>query len=348
MNFNGFTKPQENWSKLPHQFIERLNTINSLAELKIILYTIRHTWGYGDDYKKITVDEFMNGRKRKDGSRIDNGTGLVKTSVISGIKKAIKDEFLFEYIDDSDKGRIKKIYSLTKQGYKVCTPEVQNLHPRGKKVVPRTEKETIKKETTSTTPPQKLNPSKGKDVVDSPKNKNPKEKATKELELKRLGSSFESLVGEFEATPLKAILVKAISTDGIESISKKIQLMLVAHSTIYNPNKQRLCPPNQFQQQNNAKWVNNCGINGVLGVFRQVASDGRKGSPASYLKKCFESKAKELSKPTPTPKQDKEITYLIPPIKTYKQYLETQIPKIALMMTRNYIGNQEWVPEVAK
>ena len=76
--FPGFDEPHEHWSKLPHALIDQLPAISTMAELKVILYVLRHTWG-NQDYeggRRITLDEFSHGRKQRDGTRIDAGTGL--------------------------------------------------------------------------------------------------------------------------------------------------------------------------------------------------------------------------------------------------------------------------------
>lgn len=82
--------------------------------MKLVEYVLKHTWGYSefDMVKKITTDEFMFGRKKKSGERIDNGTGLSKPSVIAGLKSAVTHGLLEEETDDSDKARIKKYYKL--------------------------------------------------------------------------------------------------------------------------------------------------------------------------------------------------------------------------------------------
>ena len=131
--FEGFGDPQENWSKLPHDLIAQLPEIETIGEMKVILYVLRHTWGYQDNAKKITMDEFANGRKKRDGSRIDSGTGLSEPTLRAGIEKAIEHGFIAVEIDDSDKGRIKKIYSL----------RVKDLPPTPKESLPPSEKETI-------------------------------------------------------------------------------------------------------------------------------------------------------------------------------------------------------------
>ena len=113
--FPGFNVPDRYWSKLPHSFIETLTTWNNLSELKVVLYVLRHTWGF-QDYKKgrrITLDEFVNGRRRMDGSRIDSGTGLCRNSVKAGIRKAVAHGFLVQEPDGHrDGGRASHVYRL--------------------------------------------------------------------------------------------------------------------------------------------------------------------------------------------------------------------------------------------
>jgi len=144
--FDGFNEPLENWSKLPHKLIEALPLIDSLAEMKVILYILRHTWGYHDSEKRITNDEFKNGRKRRDGTRIDGGIGMSEPSIISGLRSAEDHGFIVVETDNSDKARIKKVYRLNDiqtQTLNSFTPEVKKPYPRGKKTLPRSKKETL-------------------------------------------------------------------------------------------------------------------------------------------------------------------------------------------------------------
>src|SRR6266480_5096140 len=112
--YEGFNKPEANFFRLPNEWTDITAHITSLAEMKLVEYVLKHTWGYSefDMVKKITTDEFMNGRKKKSGDRVDKGTGLSKPSVIAGLKSAVKHGLLEEEIDDSDKARIKKYYKL--------------------------------------------------------------------------------------------------------------------------------------------------------------------------------------------------------------------------------------------
>src|SRR3990167_2197831 len=165
--FVGFPKPKANFSRVPHALIDALPIIDSLAEMKVVLYILRHTWGFQEyeDPKRITMDEFSNGRKRKDRTRIDNGTGMSRNAIKDGIKRALFHGFLLRENDGRDSGRSSYVYLLNIQvkeggsevdplpeddrGSKVdpvksLPPGSQELTPRETKVDPRSEKDTLK------------------------------------------------------------------------------------------------------------------------------------------------------------------------------------------------------------
>jgi len=161
--FQGFSKPEANFFRLPNEWTDITARVTSLAELKLVEYVLKHTWGYSefDLVKKITTDEFMHGRKKKNGERIDTGTGLSKPSVIAGLKGAVKHGLLEEETDDSDKARIKKYYKLKmrtpieeKEPAEKETPHadvkkvnigVKDFNSRGKTSLHRSEKDTLER-----------------------------------------------------------------------------------------------------------------------------------------------------------------------------------------------------------
>jgi hypothetical protein len=135
--FPGFSKPEANFFRLPNEWTDITAKVTSLAEMKLVEYVLKHTWGYSefDVVKKITTDEFMYGRKKKDGERIDIGTGLSNKSVIEGLHKAVEHGLLEVEIDDSDKARIKKYYKLKmKTPIAEDEPEQKELHADVKNV----------------------------------------------------------------------------------------------------------------------------------------------------------------------------------------------------------------------
>lgn len=139
-NFVGFDTPRQNWFKMPNDWTN-LTSNMTLSEMKVIEYVIRHTWGWrGDDdkYKLITTDEFMFGRKKQDGTRLDKGTGLSNHSVYIGLKRAVENGFLVVKVDGKDKGRVKKSYKLNMAARYVNSTDVVR-----KKNVPYRDKETL-------------------------------------------------------------------------------------------------------------------------------------------------------------------------------------------------------------
>lgn len=126
MTFTGFTPPTKNYFPMPNNWIDICAEINNLAELKVIQYVLRHTWGYREYgiKKAITTDEFMHGRKRTDGSRMDKGTGLSNRSVIDGLRAAVEHGYLECELDDTDKARKVKSYAIKMR----AAVDVKNLH----------------------------------------------------------------------------------------------------------------------------------------------------------------------------------------------------------------------------
>lgn len=175
--FVGFPQPKQNYSKIPHALIEALPLMESGSEVKCILYLLRHTWGYNefDAPKHLTIDEFMSGRKRSDGTRLDNGTGLSRPSVIKGLRDAAKHGFIEVTTDpQSDRGRIKKLYRLRMESDEVLTSEVKKLDSvmdspvkkldsaldkPGKETLPPSEKETKYIETPELKKEKEIEPS---------------------------------------------------------------------------------------------------------------------------------------------------------------------------------------------
>src|SRR5579859_601175 len=109
--FVGFTQSSihQEYFRMPAIWINVCAVIDNLAELKVVQYVLRHTWGFReyDAARHITIDEFANGRKHKDSTRMDFGTGLSDKAVKEGLRRAIAHGFLLGEVDGRDKARIK-------------------------------------------------------------------------------------------------------------------------------------------------------------------------------------------------------------------------------------------------
>ncbi len=76
--------------------------MSGLAELKVILYVIRHTFGYNKWLDRISLSEFEHGittqDKDKRPKQVDAGVGLSRRAIIDGLKAAVGHEYLCKII----------------------------------------------------------------------------------------------------------------------------------------------------------------------------------------------------------------------------------------------------------
>lgn len=95
--FTGFSYPEDGgFTRIPNNWFDVCAEIKNLAELKVIIYVMRRTWGFQnyDEFTKITIEEFKHGRKKRNGQDIDKGTGLGHTAINDGINRAIQHGYL--------------------------------------------------------------------------------------------------------------------------------------------------------------------------------------------------------------------------------------------------------------
>lgn len=153
--FEGFRKPEKPdkyFYHVPNEWTDITAEIDNLAELKVIEYIMRHTWGFKeyDQFKHITVDEFMYGRLKIDGTRMDKGTGLKSDrSVRDGLKAAIDHGYVVCDVNARDKARIRKSYKLKMRLVVSTTQDGSNHHSEDTNLPPDTAPTTrrTKKET---------------------------------------------------------------------------------------------------------------------------------------------------------------------------------------------------------
>lgn len=126
--FEGFrkiSKTSKHFYNVPNEWTDVVAEIDNLAELKVIEYIMRHTWGFKEygGFKHITTDEFMHGRKKGNKGRMDNGTKLSNRSVIDGLRAAIEHGYVLCRLDDTDGARKEKSYALRMREEKIDCEE---------------------------------------------------------------------------------------------------------------------------------------------------------------------------------------------------------------------------------
>ena len=133
--FDGFPPIETNFTPIPDVwFDELIPKITSLAEVKVTEYIFRHTYGWRKQCDWITLDQFVNGVKTRDGHQLDVGTGLSMPSVVSGIKKAIERGTILKF-KDGKIGQERSFYFLnTTQNRTIveklelgCTPFLRHV-----------------------------------------------------------------------------------------------------------------------------------------------------------------------------------------------------------------------------
>jgi len=91
--FPGFRKP--NTTPTPDELFDVvLPRIDNLAELKVVLYVIRRTFGFGKERDRISLNQFTKGIVTRDGRRLDEGVGLSRSAIVKGLRRAVRDGYL--------------------------------------------------------------------------------------------------------------------------------------------------------------------------------------------------------------------------------------------------------------
>jgi hypothetical protein len=188
IDFPGFDEPESNYFRLPRDWTNITAKLNSLAEVKVVEYILKHTWGYHEYgvLKHITMDELMNGRKysrekaREVGhERMDDGTGLSHEGVRVGLQRALLDGLIDEAIDDSDRGRIKKLYTIRMRPPSDAASDPRTSGGQGRTSAPRSK--------TSDRSPQRSSPRTKKETLEIPDSERYKNDRTPDEVMRLLG-----------------------------------------------------------------------------------------------------------------------------------------------------------------
>jgi len=109
--FIGFASPR--YTQVPDELFDDLLPDLTGAELKVLMYVIRRTFGFKRDSDHISLSQMVQGITRKDGSVLDRGTGLTKESVIKAARTLVDKGILIRTrVTSVDKGFESTEYSL--------------------------------------------------------------------------------------------------------------------------------------------------------------------------------------------------------------------------------------------
>ena len=82
--YSGFPSP--NGTVVPDDVFDVLMPELSEAELRVLLYIIRRTFGFKKNSDTISINQLIGGIKTRDGRVLDRGTGMSRQGVMRGVK----------------------------------------------------------------------------------------------------------------------------------------------------------------------------------------------------------------------------------------------------------------------
>src|SRR5947209_18974009 len=82
--FTGYASP--NYTPVPDQLFDEHLCFLSGAELKVLLYIIRRTFGFKKDSDTISLSQMLGGIERRDGTVLDRGVGLSKKTLLQALR----------------------------------------------------------------------------------------------------------------------------------------------------------------------------------------------------------------------------------------------------------------------
>ena len=138
--FQGFTAP--NYTQVPDELFDDLMTDLSGAELKVLLYIIRRTFGFKKTEDTISLSQMLNGITTKAGETLDKGTGLSKKTLLVALNTLeAKHIILTERRRSAERGNEPTAYKLNIVGNASSnnpdpTPGVKSTPPLGVKSTP--------------------------------------------------------------------------------------------------------------------------------------------------------------------------------------------------------------------
>lgn len=86
--FEGFSSPNSTY--VPDVVFDELAPQLTEAELRVLLYIIRRTFGFKKNADTISLRQMTTGIRTKEGKVLDNGTGLSKSANARGVKGLIE------------------------------------------------------------------------------------------------------------------------------------------------------------------------------------------------------------------------------------------------------------------
>ena len=94
-----------NSTQIPDIILDNWMAELSGAEMKVLLYVARRTYGFGKDSDNISLNQMAVGIRRRDGTCLDHGTGLSRSGVKAACNTLIQRGILIRINNRSEDNR---------------------------------------------------------------------------------------------------------------------------------------------------------------------------------------------------------------------------------------------------
>ncbi|NEP59599.1 MAG: replication protein [Symploca sp. SIO2G7] len=103
-----------NSTQIPDLILDHWMSRLGGAEFKVLLYIARRTYGFGKASDNISLNQISKGIKKRDGTILDEGTGLSIPSVTKALNQLVSIGIVIktENYNDLNRGRIENTYSI--------------------------------------------------------------------------------------------------------------------------------------------------------------------------------------------------------------------------------------------
>ncbi len=132
--FLGFEGP--NYTQVPDALFDELLAYLSGAEIKVLMYIIRRTFGFKRDSDTISLSQMLTGITTREGKVLDHGTGLSKPSLLRALRSLQERRIIFtERRRSIERGDEPTVYRLNVRdetpGKKMSPPLVKKITQGG-------------------------------------------------------------------------------------------------------------------------------------------------------------------------------------------------------------------------
>lgn len=133
--FRGFRSP--NYTQVPDELFDELLPELSGAELKVLLYIIRRTFGFKRDRDSISLSQMLHGVQSRSGEVFDRGAGVSKPTLLQALRSLEERGIIqTERRRSAEKGDEPTVYTLRFDpdqagGQKSIRPLVNKLYQGG-------------------------------------------------------------------------------------------------------------------------------------------------------------------------------------------------------------------------